>query len=61
MWKLGEASFCIAANDGREIMRISPDGQLVINPEFTADEVARAFWEAVQKIAAEHRAEGSPQ
>ena len=45
-------SLCIFARDSREIVRITPDGRVIVNPEFTVDEAARAFWEAVQKLAA---------
>lgn len=37
---------------GREIVRITEDGNVVINPEFTLDDAARRFWEAVQQFAA---------
>jgi hypothetical protein len=47
-----ESSFLeIHASDSREIMRLTPDGQVIVNPEFTVDEAARAFWDAVQKLA----------
>jgi hypothetical protein len=45
-------SLCIFASDSREIVRITPAGQVIVNPEFTTDEAARAFWDAVQKLAA---------
>jgi len=51
----GAPSLCITASDGREIVRITPKGELVVNPEFTTDEAARAFWEAVEKLAARAR------
>lgn len=41
----------ICAGDAREIVRITYDGQVVVNPEFTVDEAARVFWDAVQKLA----------
>lgn len=41
----------ISASDAREIFHITHDGQLVVNPEFTIDEAAAAFWDAVQQLA----------
>jgi hypothetical protein len=49
-------SFCITDKDAREIVRITPEGEVIINPCFTTDEAAHAFWKAVQKMAAQHRA-----
>lgn len=48
-------SLCINAKDAREIVRITFDGHVYINPEFSLDEAALAFWRAVEKVAAEHR------
>ena len=39
----------VTFRDGREILRITSDGEIIVNPGFTATEVARAFWQAVQK------------
>jgi hypothetical protein len=47
-----EALLHIFASDNREIVRITHSGQVVVNPEFTAEEAARAFWTEVQKLAA---------
>lgn len=37
--------------DSREIVRITHDGRVIVNPEFTIDEAAKAFWNAVQQLA----------
>lgn len=49
----GQAAPCltIQAADSREILRITPSGEVIINPEFTVTEAARAFWEAVKRCA----------
>lgn len=46
------ASLSISAEDAREIVRITADGRVIVNPEFTTDEAAKAFWDAVKKLAA---------
>ena len=46
---------CISASDAREVVRITHDGHVIVNPEFTVDEAARAFWDAVKRIAAGER------
>ena len=53
-----EAAVCIYSSDAREIVRITASGQVVVNPEFTVDEAARAFWDAVQKLAGRARIGG---
>ena len=45
------ASLQINSSDAREILRITHDGQVIVNPEFTVDEAAAAFWDAVRKLA----------
>lgn len=47
-----KSCLAISAADGREIMRITADGRVEVNPEFTTDQAARAFWDAVKKLAA---------
>ena len=44
-------SLAIYADDGREIVRITADGRVVVNPQFTIEHAAREFWEAVEKLA----------
>ena len=46
------SQLAIYASDGREIMHIAADGRVVVNPEFTTNAAARAFWDAVKKLAA---------
>jgi hypothetical protein len=46
------AVLTIFTSDAKEVVRITSNGYVVVNPEFTADEAARLFWEAVQKMAA---------
>ena len=41
----------IMASDCRLIVSISHDGKVDVNPEFTVDEAARAFWDAVRQLA----------
>lgn len=50
---VGRYPACVAiyAEDAREIVRITGAGQVVVNPAFKIDEAARAFWEAVEKLA----------
>jgi hypothetical protein len=43
--------FQINSSDAREVFRITSDGQVIINPEFTVDEAAREFWDAVRNLA----------
>jgi hypothetical protein len=38
-----------------EIVRICNDGTVRVNPKYTVDEAARAFWEAVVKISVDHK------
>ena len=38
------------ANAGKEILRIDPTGKVFINPDYTIDEAAKAFWEMVDRI-----------
>ncbi|HZF23983.1 MAG TPA: hypothetical protein VE030_11030 [Burkholderiales bacterium] len=54
-WHRSEQNLTICANDGRAIVRITRDGKVIVNPDFTIDEAARAFWEAVQKLAAKEK------
>lgn len=42
----------IASSDSREIVRITHSGEVIVNPEFTVDEAAKAFWDAVRELAA---------
>jgi hypothetical protein len=46
-----EGSFAIQTADSREIVRITSSGEVVVNPEFTTSEAARAFWRAVQELS----------
>lgn len=41
----------ITAGDSRLIVAIAHDGKVIVNPEFTVDEAARAFWDAVKQLA----------
>ena len=41
----------IMASDCRLIVSISHDGKVDVNPEFTVDAAARAFWDAVRQLA----------
>jgi hypothetical protein len=41
----------IQASDSRVIVSIAHDGQVIVNPEFTVDEAAKAFWDAVRQLA----------
>lgn len=41
----------ICTSGGREILRLTPDGNVIVNPEFTTDEAAKAFWDAVKLLA----------
>jgi hypothetical protein len=41
----------ITSSDSRVIVSITHDGQVTVNPEFTVDEAARAFWDAVKQLA----------
>lgn len=35
--------------DNREIVRIGPNGEVTVNPEFPLDEAARLWWECVER------------
>jgi len=48
----GGMPFTIVSNDAREIFRITADGKVIVNPDFTLDEATSAFWRAVEKVAA---------
>lgn len=47
-----QSHLAIFAEGGREIVRITADGRVEVNPEFTTDQAAKAFWDAVKKLAA---------
>lgn len=46
-------SLVLFAKTGQEVVRITPDGKVIVNPDFTMDEAARQFWAAVQRMARE--------
>jgi len=45
----------IASNGGETIVRITHDGRVIVNPKYTTDEAALAFWQAVTQLGAYHR------
>lgn len=46
----GPGAFSIHHTSGDPIFAIHADGRLEINPAFTVDEAARAFWDAVIRL-----------
>jgi hypothetical protein len=52
------STLCISATDGREIVRITAEGRVIVNPDFTIDEAARAFWDAVKELASKGEMNG---
>jgi hypothetical protein len=44
---LTHASLQISSSVGAPIVTIHHDGRVEVNPAYTTDEVARAFWDAV--------------
>jgi hypothetical protein len=55
-----EALLHIFASDNREIVRITHDGRVIVNPEFTIEAAAFAFWAEVQKLAGTYQHSGAP-
>lgn len=45
------AALTFTASDGREVFRIDGAGRAIVNPAFTLDQAAAAFWDAVQDLA----------
>ena len=43
-------SFQIVHDSGEPIVTIYLDGRVEVNPAFTVDDAARAFWEAVKQL-----------
>lgn len=44
----------IIDGEGRLVVRIGADGTIEVGKDMTPDEAARAFWEAVAKLAPEY-------
>lgn len=41
----------IASGDGGPLVTIHPNGELEYGPDYTPDEAARAFWDALRRLA----------
>jgi len=50
------AEFQISKSNSDPIVTIRADGTVVLNPNYTPDEAARAFWDAVDHVGRERRA-----
>lgn len=48
--------FTILAQGGEEVMHLTADGEVVVNPALTATEAASKFWAAVQTLAQKGKA-----